>query len=214
LRDTNQHIPTGAPRQTMNFAELNLIDANATLRPLISFVLGMAIYAVFIFNFYRFMGRKNIFELNLDKYQQSRFQFLRVMLHLIFYVIKYLVVFPFVAFAWFVILTVLLVFLAKDQPIERILLVSIAVLSAIRITSYYNEDLSRDLAKMLPFALLGVFIIDLSYFSLAGSIGALQQALTQWESVTYYLIFVMGLELVLRITSPVLNLVILPSKSR
>jgi hypothetical protein len=198
----------------MNFAELNLIDANATLRPLISFVLGMAIYAVFIFNFYRFMGRKNIFELNLDKYQQSRFQFLRVMLHLIFYVIKYLVVFPFVAFAWFVILTVLLVFLAKDQPIERILLVSIAVLSAIRITSYYNEDLSRDLAKMLPFALLGVFIIDLSYFSLAGSIGALQQALTQWESIAYYLIFVMGLELVLRITSPVLNLVILPSKSR
>lgn len=198
----------------MNFAELNLIDANATLRPLISFVLGMAIYAVFIFNFYRFMGRKNIFELNLDKYQQSRFQFLRVMLHLIFYVIKYLVVFPFVAFAWFVILTVLLVFLAKDQPIERILLVSIAVLSAIRITSYYNEDLSRDLAKMLPFALLGVFIIDLSYFSLAGSIGALQQALTQWESIAYYLIFVMGLELVLRITSPVLNLVVLPSKSR
>jgi hypothetical protein len=198
----------------MNFAELNLIDATATLRPLISFVLGMAIYAVFIFNFYRFLGRKNIFELNLDKYQQSRFQFPRVMLHLIFYVIKYLMVFPFVAFAWFVILTVLLAFLAKEQPIDRILLVSIAVLSAIRITSYYNEDLSRDLAKMLPFALLGVFIIDLSYFSIPGSIGALQQVMTQWESIAYYLIFVMGLELVLRITSPVMNLVVLPSRSR
>jgi len=198
----------------MNFAELNLIDATTTLKPLISFVLGMAIYAVFIFNFYRFLGRKNIFELNLDKYEQSKFQFLRVMLHLIFYVIKYLVVFPFVAFAWFVILTVLLAFLAKDQPIDRILLVSIAVLSAIRITSYYNEDLSRDLAKMLPFALLGVFIIDLSYFSLPGSVGALQQTMTQWESVAYYLIFIIGLEFALRITSPVLNLVVVPSKSR
>ena len=198
----------------MNFAELNLIDATTTLKPLISFVLGMAIYAVFIFNFYRFLGRKNIFELSLDKYKQSKFQFLRVMLHLIFYVIKYLVVFPFVAFAWFVILTVLLAFLAKDQPIDRILLVSIAVLSAIRITSYYNEDLSRDLAKMLPFALLGVFIIDLSYFSLPGSVGALQQAMTQWESAAYYLIFIIGLEFVLRITSPVLNLVVVPSKSR
>jgi hypothetical protein len=119
-----------------------------------------------------------------------------------------------VAFAWFVILTVLLVFLAKDQPIDRILLVSIAVLSAIRITSYYNEDLSRDLAKMLLFALLGVFVIDLSYFSLPGSIGALQQAMTQWESVAYYLIFIIGLEFVLRLTSPVLNLVVVPGKSR
>jgi hypothetical protein len=137
-----------------------------------------------------------------------------VVLHLVFYVIKYLVIFPLVAFAWFVILTVLLVFLAKDQPIDRILLVSIAVLSAIRITSYYNEDLSRDLAKMLPFALLGVFVIDLSYFSLPGSIGALQQAMTQWESVAYYLIFIIGLEFVLRLTSPVLNLVVVPGKSR
>jgi hypothetical protein len=79
----------------MNFAELNVIDATTTLRPLISFVLGMAIYAIFIFNFYRFLGGKNIFELDLDKYEQSRFQFLRVVLHLVFYVIKYLVIFPF-----------------------------------------------------------------------------------------------------------------------
>lgn len=196
------------------FAQLNLIDATVALRPLVVFVLGMAVYSVFIFNFYRFLGRKNIFELDLAKYEKSRFQFLRMFLHLVFYIIKYLVVFPFVAFAWFIILTVFLTFLAKEQPIERILLVSMAVLSAIRITSYYNEDLSRDLAKILPFALLGVFIIDLSYFSLPGSVQALQQAVAQWESIAYYLIFVIGLEVVLRITSPVLSLVVLPHKSR
>jgi FtsH-binding integral membrane protein len=136
------------------------------------------------------------------------------MLHVIFYIFKYLVVFPFVAFAWFVILTALLAFLAKDKPIGSILLVSMAVLSAIRITSYYNEDLSRDLAKMLPFALLGIFIVDVTYFSPFESVEALQEATTQWENIAYYLIFVIGLEFVLRITSPVLNLVVLPSKSR
>ena len=201
----------------MNFTDvtqLNLIDATATLRPLIIFVLGMAIYAVFIFNFYRFLGRKNIFDLDLDKYQQSRFQFLQVVLQLVFYVIKYLVVFPFVAFAWFVILTALLAFLAKGKPIENILLVAIAVLSAIRVTAYYNEDLSRDLAKMLPFALLGIFIVDVDYFSFPGSIEALREATALWENVAYYLLFVIGLEFVLRITSPVLNLVVVPSKSR
>ena len=198
----------------MHYTELSLIDATITLRPLIFFVLGMAIYAIFIFNLYRFLGRKNIFELDLNQYQHSRFRLIQVTLQLVFYVLKYLVLFPFVAFAWFVTLTVLLAFLAKNQPIDAILMVAIAVLSAIRITSYYNEDLSRDLAKILPFALLGVFIVDLSYFSMSGSLEALQEATALWESIAYYLIFIIGLEFVLRVIAPVLNLNILPGKPR
>ena len=77
---------------------------------------------------------------------------------------KYLVLFPIVAFAWFIILTVLLTFLAKTRSLDLILLVSMSVLAAIGVTAYDNEDLSRGLSKMLPFALLGVFLIDISYF--------------------------------------------------
>ena len=120
------------------------------------------------------MGRKDLFELNLERYEQSRMRALRMTLHFFSYVGKYLILFPVVAFAWFVILATLLAFLAKQQSIESILLVAMAVLSAIRITSYYNEDLSRDLSKILPFALLAVFLIDLSYFSFSGSLNALQ----------------------------------------
>lgn len=198
----------------MGYTELNLVNAVITLKPLATFVLGMAIYAIFIFNLYRFLGRKDIFDLDLSKYRQSRFRLIQCTLHLVFYVLKYLVLFPFVAFSWFVILVVLLALMAKNQPIDNILMVAMAVLSAIRITSYYNEDLSRDLAKILPFALLGVFIIDLSYFSLPGSFEALQQATAFWERIAYYLLFIIGLELVLRITAPVLNLRILPGKPR
>jgi hypothetical protein len=198
----------------MEYAELNLVNAVITLKPLATFVLGMAIYAIFIFNLYRFLGRKDIFDLDLSKYRQSRFRLIQCTLHLVFYVLKYLVLFPFVAFSWFVILVVLLALMAKNQPIDNILMVAMAVLSAIRITSYYNEDLSRDLAKILPFALLGVFIIDLSYFSLPNSFEALQQATAFWERIAYYLLFIIGLELVLRITAPVLHLRILPGKPR
>jgi hypothetical protein len=187
--------------------EFNLADATITLRPLIFFCLGIAVYAVFIFNFYRFLARKDIFEMDFTKYAQARFRFVRTFLHLIFYIGKYLILFPFVAFAWFALLTVLLTFLAKTQSIESILLVAMAVLSAIRITSYYNEDLSQDLAKMLPFALLGVYIVDLSYFSFSTSLDALLRAFNQWESVAYYLLFVIGLEFSLRISSPVLTAV-------
>ncbi|MDA1220096.1 MAG: hypothetical protein O2909_11745, partial [Chloroflexi bacterium] len=88
----------------MNFSNLNILDAAATLQPLTYFVVGVAIYAIFVFNFYRFMGRRDIFELNLEKYEQSKNRSLRILLHLIFYAGKYLVLFPIVAFAWFIIL--------------------------------------------------------------------------------------------------------------
>jgi hypothetical protein len=88
------------------------------------------------------------------------------------------------------------------------------VLSPIRITAYYNEDLSRDLAKMLPFALLGVYVVDLSYFSFPASLDALLRAFNQWESITYYLMFVVGLEFILRISSPVVVTVFAAGKHR
>lgn len=196
----------------MNLTDLTIIDATATLKPLVFFCFGVAVYAIFIFNFYRFMGRKDIFQLDLEKFEQSRFRSMRVLLHMIFYVGKYLILFPIVAFAWFVILTVLLTFLAKNRSLDSILLVSMSVLSAIRVTAYYNEDLSRDLAKMLPFALLGVFLIDLSYFSLPVSLQALQQAPGQLDRIIYYLGFVIGLEFILRLSSPILDAFLKTSK--
>ena len=35
-----------------------------------------------------------------------------------------------------------------------------AVVGSVRILSYWTEDLSRDVAKMLPFAVLGVFLVS------------------------------------------------------
>ena len=184
-------------------ANFNTADATLLLRPLISFVLGMAVYAIFIFKFYKFLGRKDIFSLNMSKYEQAKFKAARMTLQVIFYIGKYLILFPFVAFFWFAVLTFLLAFLAKNQPIQTILMVSMAVVSAIRLTAYYNEDLSKDLAKILPFALLGVFVIDLSYFSVSGSITALQETVHEWQTISYYLAFVISLELTLRMTSPI-----------
>jgi hypothetical protein len=165
----------------------------------------MAVYSVFIFKFYRFLARKDIFALDLSRYAKSRLRFIRSVLHMGFYVLEYLLLFPFVAFFWFAILTALLSFLAKNHTAETVLLISIAVVSAVRISSYYDEDLSRDLAKILPFALLGVFLVDFSYFSLPATMEILQQTLDQWRTMVYYLIFVIALELVLRVTTPLIR---------
>ncbi len=147
---------------------LSLDQANEVLVPAAAFVGGIGVYALFIFEFYRFLARRDIFKVDFSRGSQAKNLWLRQAVRSVSYVAKYLFLFPIVAGVWFTVFTVLLAFLAKSQAIESVLLVSIAIVGAVRICASYNEDLSRDLAKILPFALLGIFLIDISYFSIAG----------------------------------------------
>jgi Na+/H+ antiporter NhaD/arsenite permease-like protein len=99
----------------MAFTELDLIAAIDLLRPLALFIGGMVLYAVFIFKFYRFLGRRDIFALDLSKYERSESHSVSILLRVVFYFGKYLVLFPVVAFFWFAVLTILLSFLAKTS---------------------------------------------------------------------------------------------------
>ncbi|MDY6959394.1 MAG: hypothetical protein SVK08_09585 [Halobacteriota archaeon] len=174
-------------------------DAISTLKPFVVFVIGMVIYSVIIFKSYRFLAKKDIFRLKYDRYVEEELSINVSIKGALFYIFKYTFLFPLIAFSGFLFLSVLLILLAEDQSASSILLISMAVVSAIRITAYYNEDLSRDLAKMLPFALLGVFLVDatyLSFSSLSMKISEMQEA---WKPIIYYLFFIIGLELFLRI---------------
>ncbi len=39
-----------------------------TIHPLALFIGGMAVYSIFIFSFYKFLSKKELFSLHLDKY--------------------------------------------------------------------------------------------------------------------------------------------------
>lgn len=192
---------------------LNLAEAYAVLMPLITFIAGIVIYSIFIFNFYRFLSRKNIFELNLEKHNTSKYPLIKKGMSSIIHFFKYILLFPIFTFIWFAVFTVLLLLLAKNQPVENIMMVSISVVSSIRITAYYTEDLSRDLAKMLPFALLGIFLIDVSYFSISNSIKVFLEISSLWRTFVYYMLFVIILEYVLKVTHPVVSR-LLPGKNK
>ena len=118
-----------------------------------------------------------------------------------FYIAKNLFIFPLVAFFWFAAFTVLLSFLAPDRPFSDILLVALAVVGTIRISAYLTEDLSRDLAKILPFAVLGIFIVNVSFFKTSESFEVLRQANAHRESILYFLMGLIVLEFALRISS-------------
>ncbi len=184
---------------------LDFSEAYSLIEPVALYILGMTVYTLFVFNFYRFLAAKDIFGFDLFRYERSKHPVISVVSHTVLYVAKYLFVFPLIAFFWFAAFTVLLSFLAPDRPFSDILLVSLAVVGTIRISAYVTEDLSRDLAKILPFAVLGIFIIRVSLFNTSESLEVLKQANDNRELILYYLGFTIALEFSLRFVSAVVE---------
>lgn len=183
-----------------NFSFPILWDA---LKPLLFFIVGIVVYSIFIFKFYRFVARKDIFEIDVDKYTPDWKGVAAKLAHIVGYILKHLFIYPLFLFFWFIVLTVLLVFLTKSQTIHNIMLISVALIGAIRVTAYYSEDLSKDLAKMMPFALLGVFLVDITHFSLAEAWTLLSSLPYAWLTALYYLCTIIGLEFILRIAKAI-----------
>jgi hypothetical protein len=172
-----------------------LSEALNVLQPLGILVLEMVIYAVLVFKFYKFLASRDIITVNLGRYKNTGIRFGR----LLTYFLQNVLFFPVIIFFWFAILAVFLGFLGKNQTTDHILLVAIALVSAVRVASYFSEDLSKDLAKMLPFTLLGIYIVDQSYFDISISLKILTGVPDYWQTLVYYLAFIIALEFVLRI---------------
>ena len=177
------------------------------LGPVAVYVLGLSAYAIFIFRFYRFVAARDMFAVDWSRYEESRYRWVRRALGVVMYVAKYLILFPAFAAFWFAVLTLILTFLSRDRLFTDILLIALATVSAIRVTAYYDEDLSRDLAKILPFAVLAIFLIDASFFEIAQSLSVLERANENRETILYYLVFLVGLEFSMRLVRAVLRVV-------
>ena len=178
---------------------LNPYDALRALLPVAIYVLGMAIYAVFIFKFYRFIAGRDIFNIDLSRNDASSVPVLRDFFSLIWYVVRFIVLFPAFAFFWFAILTVMLAFLSEGRALSQILIIALATVSAVRVCAYYDEDLSRDLAKILPFAVLSFLLVNASPLDVGASLAVLREVNSQWGTIIYYWLFLVALEFALRL---------------
>ena len=188
-------------------------DALRVLLPVAVYALGMAIYAVFIFKFYRFIAGRDIFNFDLSQNDASSVPVLKDFMSLIGYVVKYIILFPAFAFFWFAVLTVMLAFLSDDRDLSTVLLIALATVVTIRLCAYYDEDLSRDLAKILPFAVLAIFLIDTARLDVAASVAVLKQVQGQLPTIAYYLLFLVALEFGLRLIYGLFRAVF-PAKKR
>lgn len=158
----------------------------------------IVIYSIFVFYFYMFLAKKNLVDFNLNKYNNYDNPTLIKFFAAVFYIIEYIVLLPILTVFWFTFLAILILLLSKDLDINTILLISAALVAAVRTTSYVNEDLSKDLAKMLPFTLLAIAITTIGFFDISSLLLRISTIPSLLSNLPYYLIFIVGIELIMR----------------
>jgi hypothetical protein len=165
---------------------------------LFSLIILVIIYSIIVWHGYRFLSKRDLLGLNLSQYNRYQSPFFEKFFHGILYFVEYLIISPFIIFGAFAIFTLMLIFLNEGLSVGGILLVSATVIAAIRATSYYKEDLSRDLAKMFPFLVLAVSLLNPQFFRIERIFLAFQEIPVLVNNIGIYLIFIICFEIVLR----------------
>ena len=162
-------------------------------------VILVFIYAIFIWKLYTFIATKNIFGLNLNKYNKTSHPFLTKLFAGGLYFLEYIIILPFLIFFWFAIFTIFLILLTDSLPVQNILIISAVIVAVIRMSSYYKEALSKDLAKLIPFTLLAVFIANWGSLSFQKILGQIQEIPSFFSNILHYLLFIIIIEIIMRL---------------
>jgi hypothetical protein len=162
------------------------------------FSFGMFLYGVFIWHFYRLLARRELISSRFgSKYLHTGEKKLEVV-GIFTYIIKYIFLFPLVIFAWFIVYSIFMFFLAQSLSSDTVFLIVSSLVVATRIAAYYNEDLSKDIAKLLPFALLGIFLYNPVYFNISDILLKLKEIPVFVTQIAQFLVFAITVEAVLR----------------
>lgn len=180
----------------------NLLDSFTNSSPLFVLLFFTAVivaYAVFVFYFYKILAKKNLVDLNLSKYNNSSNAGFSKILAVIFYILEYLIIMPVLTFVWFTVLAILILILTDSLAISTVLVLSAALVASVRVTSYISQQLSQDLAKMLPFTLLALALTQPEFFQISSFLERLVEIPQLIVAIPYYLIFIVAVELIMRI---------------
>ena len=161
-------------------------------------VLLVVIYVVFVWHGYRILSKKNILELNLNKYNKAEHPIFTKFVAAGLYFLEYIIILPFLIFIGFSAFTIFLILLTENLEISVLLLISAIIVATIRMTSYYSEDLSKDVAKLLPFTLLAVSVLNPNFFNIERIFSQFNELVGVFGNITEYLLFIILLEIILR----------------
>lgn len=203
LTNSNVTLSFESPERYFDEITTNLA-AGSTIYDLALYIFGMVIYAVFVWHFYRFIAKRDIIPITVNpRNKDGTLTAKRIGM----YIAAHILLFPFIIWVWFIVYSFFMFLLAKDMPVGVVLLISISVIGATRITSYYKEDLAKDVGKLLPFALLGVFLTSSAFYSETSNFFSLEEIGERIEEtprfisrIVEFVILVAAIEIMLRIS--------------
>jgi len=182
---------------TSNLTLKSILSGDPTVfLPLFYLIVSIAIYSIVIWHFYRFIAQRDCLRIQSVTHPK------------VVGFLKYFFVYPFIAFLFFLGFSLMMLFLTHDFEILALFSTSFAVIIAIRITAYYSRDLSKDVAKMLPFALLGLFLVNPTYFSFEEIIDKIYSLPEFFILCIQFIILITLIEWILRITLALKNAII------
>lgn len=123
-------------------------------------IVAIVMYSGLVFRFYRLLARRTMISIDVTTDKEGFIGWLSRQNKRLIFIILYVVLTPTLIGFWALVLSAILVILNGDQQLSSVAELAVAVVGAIRITSYFSENLAQDLSKMLPFAVLGVFLAD------------------------------------------------------
>jgi len=162
------------------------------------YTIFIAIYAIFIWKFYKFLASREIIQLNLKQYNHSNYPGMEKFFAVILFTVEYMIILPFLVLFWFTVLSLFLLLLSKSQSAQQILLIAAAIIASTRITAYISEDLSKDIAKILPFTILGLFILEPNFFNIESMFAKVSQIPGLFNHIIIFIVFIFIVEFVLR----------------
>lgn len=158
----------------------------------------IALYAVFIWKFYKFLASRDILELNLKQYRGASYPGLEKFLAITLYTVEYVIILPFLVVFWFAILSLFILIFSESTSAEQILLISAAIIASTRIAAYIKEELSVELAKILPFTVLAIFILTPDSLKLSSFIDKVNQIPSLFDNIVIFIVFIFIVEFILR----------------
>ena len=164
---------------------------------------GIALYTLAVTWLYIPMGTRLMFakQLGEERVSTTGRRFLYVLL------------FPFVSFAFFLVVTGAMLFLSSfsgNGPnsglgAEDILTIAMATVLAIRVLAYLNEKAADELAKVMPLGLLGVVLVTNQLATLKESLDNLTRLGDHLSLILVYFLIVVAVEFLLRIVYELLG---------
>lgn len=165
---------------------------------LLLYTIFIVIYSIFIWKLYRFMAERDIIKLNLKQYSSSEHPGLERFYEVLLSLLEYVIILPFLVLFWFTVFSVFFLVLSKSQSTEQILLITAAIIASTRITAYISMNLSRDLAKIFPFTVMILFLLDPEFFSIDAFFEKIIEIPSLFNNILTFIIFIFVIELILR----------------